>query len=302
MRDLGLRPHFGRLLVLLFALGIAANCTKNVGPKPAGGPAMWHVSDADSDVYLFGSFHLLPNGLDWEKPAMKIAFDKSVLLVLETDTRADNPGELTSLVQKYGVAPPNKPLRKRMTPEQLTAFEALSKSLGVDPVQLDPFEPWYAATILTVKYAQTKGLAAEKGVESTLIGMASTEKKPLAFLETLEEQIRFLAELPQDTQMKMLTATLDELKSADADMSAMQTAWATGDTAAMSNLFDKSIKEVPELHSVLITERNKRWADEITKLMAGSGTVFIAVGAGHLVGDESVVALLRQRGLKVEGP
>ncbi len=102
--------------------------------------------------------------------------------------------------------------------------------------------------------------------------------------------------------MQMLTATLDEMKSADAEIESMQKAWANGDTGAMSKLFDKSINDVPSLHQVLITDRNKRWADEIAKLMAGAGTVFIAVGAGHLVGDDSVIALLRQRGFKVEGP
>jgi hypothetical protein len=302
MSNFASRPQWGRLILLVVALGLVASCGKKESVKHTAGPALWRVSDTDSDVYLFGSFHLLPQDLAWQRPELKAAFARSVLLVLETDTRAENPGELTALVEKYAIAPKDKPLRGRMTPEQRTGFEELATSLGVDPARLDPFEPWYAGTILTVQYAQKKGLVAEKGVEATLIGLAGAEKKPLAFLETLEEQIRFLAELPEETQLKMLTATLGELKSADAEMDAMQKAWASGDTASMAKLFDKSIRDVPELHAVLITERNKRWAGEIAKLMAGAGTVFIAVGAGHLVGDDSVIALLRERGLKVEGP
>lgn len=304
MRVFRSRPFAG--LVALFLVLGAASCGKKQqaqAPAAGHGPAMWHVSDADSDVYLFGSFHLLPNGVNWQTREMKAAFDKSVLLVLETDTRSENPQELASLIEKYGIAPPDRPLRGRMTPEQRAAFDALATKLKLDPAQLDPFQPWYAATILTVQYAQMKGMAAERGVEQTLIAQANAGGKPLAFLETLEEQIRFLADLPQDTQMQMLTATFEELESADADMQAMQNAWASGDTQGMSRLFDKSIKEVPALKARLITDRNKRWADEIARLVASrSGPVFIAVGAGHLVGDDSVVALLRQRGLKVEGP
>jgi hypothetical protein len=293
-------PALGRLLLLLLVVGAFASCSKKAAVSHR--PAMWHVSDADSDVYIFGSFHLLPAGVDWQHPELTAAFDKSVLLVLETDTRNQNPGEMATLIQKYAMAPADQPLSARMTPAQHQAFQTLATSLGVDPARLETFQPWYAGTVLTVLYAQKKGLAADNGVEATLMGMADGTRKPMAFLETLEEQIRFLAELPMPTQVQMLTATLDELKDADAEMDAMQKAWATGDTAAMAKLFDKEIKDVPELRQTLITDRNKRWADEISKLMAGAGTVFIAVGAGHLVGDDSVIALLRKRGLKVEGP
>lgn len=296
-------PRWGRLLSLALVVGLAAAaCTKKESAKAGRGPAMWHVADADSDVYIFGSFHLLPKGVNWQRSEVKAAFDKAVLLVLETDVRNENSGEVAGLVTKYGIAPKEQPLRGRLTPEQRAQLEALCTSLKLDPAQLDAFQPWFAATVMTVQYAQNKGLAAETGVEATLIGQATGAKKPLAFLETPEEQIRFLAELPDNVQLKMLTATLEELKSADAEMDVMQNAWASGDTAEMAKVFDKSIKEVPELYTALITERNKRWADEISRLMSGKGTVFIAVGAGHLVGEGSVIALLRSKGLKVDGP
>lgn len=296
-------PRWGRFAALALAVGLAAAaCTKKDGTGAGKGPAMWHVADADSDVYIFGSFHLLPAGVKWQRAEIKSAFDKASLLVLETDVRNENSAAVAGLVTQYGIAPKDQALRSRLSPEQRTSFEEVCASLKLDPARLDSFQPWFAATALTVQYAQNKGLAAETGVEATLIAQAKTANKQFAFLETPEEQIRFLAELPADVQMKMLTATLDELKNADAEMEAMQKAWASGNTAEMAKVFDKSIKEVPELYTALITERNKRWADEISRLMAGKGTVFIAVGAGHLVGDGSVIALLRQHGLKVEGP
>lgn len=296
-------PRWGRLAALALVAGLAAtSCSKKGGVSSGKGPAMWHVADADSDVYIFGSFHLLPAGVNWQRADIKTAFNKAMLLVLETDVRNENSGAVAGLVTQYGIASKDQPLRSRLSPEERAKFEEVCTALKLPAERLDAFQPWFAATALTVQYAQNKGLAAESGVEATLITQATTAKKQFAFLETPEEQIRFLAELPADVQMKMLTATLDELKNADAEMEAMQKAWASGDTAEMAKVFDKSIKEVPELYNALITERNKRWADEITRLMAGKGTVFIAVGAGHLVGNGSVIALLREHGLKVDGP
>ncbi len=124
-----------RLLVLALALGALASCNKGVH-KSLGEPAMWHVSDADSDVYIFGSFHLLPNGVDWQKPDIKSAFDKSVLLVLETDTRPSNAVELTDLVEKYGIAPAGQTLRSQMTPDQRASFEKQCAVLHLDPARV----------------------------------------------------------------------------------------------------------------------------------------------------------------------
>jgi hypothetical protein len=263
---------------------------------------MWHITDADSDIYLFGTFHLLPEKLDWQKPAMVAAFDKSSILIMEADVTGAAPGDVVKLIQQYGLAPPDKPLRSRLTPEQAKQYESLAKALELDPAVLDPYQPWYASTVLSLKYAQAHGMQASEGAEEKLVKAAETENKPRAYLETIEQQIQFLAGLPEQTQNEMFVATLNEIGSSDKLLGDMQTAWEKGDTKAMAKLFDSSIKEVPDLYQTLIVDRNKRWADEIQKLLAGSGKVFIAVGAGHLVGNDSVVALLRERGIKVEGP
>jgi len=221
---------------------------------------------------------------------------------MEADVTGAAPGDVVKLIRQYGLAPPDKPLRSRLTPDQVKQYESLAKSVGLDPAALDPYQPWYAATVLSLKYAQAHGMQASEGAEEKLVKAAETENKPRAYLETIEQQIRFLADLPEQTQDEMFVATVKEVATSDKLLSDMQTAWETGDTKKMASLFDQSIKEVPDLYQALIVERNKRWADEIQKLLAGSGKVFIAVGAGHLVGKESVVALLRARGIKVEGP
>lgn len=283
---------------LLLFVGVAlSSCSKS-----QTGPAMWHITDADSDIYLFGTFHLLPPKLDWQKPAMVEAFDKSSILIMEADVNGAAPGDVVKLIQQYGLAPADRPLRSRFTPDEDNQYEAIAKSLSLDPAMLDPYQPWYAATVLSLKYAQAHGMEASEGAEEKLIKAAENENKPRAYLETIEQQIKFLADLPEQTQNEMFVATVKEVSSSDKLLADMQHAWETGNTKTMAKLFDSSIKEVPELYQTLVVERNKRWADEIQKLLAGSGKVFIAVGAGHLVGNDSVVAMLRERGVKVQGP
>jgi len=283
--------------LLIFAGVAATSCSKH-----ETGPAMWHISDANSDIYLFGTFHLLPPKVDWQKPSMISAFDKSSILIMEADVNGAAPGDVVNLIRQYGLAPQDKPLRSRLTPDEDKQYEATAKSLGLDPSALDPYQPWYAATVLSLKYAQAHGMEASEGAEEKLIKAAETENKPRAYLESIEQQIQFLANLPEQTQNEMFAATVKEVSGSDKELAEMQKAWESGNTKAMAKLFDQSVKEVPDLYQTLIVERNKRWADEIQKLLAGSGKVFIAVGAGHLVGDDSVVAMLRARGVKVEGP
>jgi uncharacterized protein YbaP (TraB family) len=80
-------------------------------------------------------------------------------------------------------------------------------------------------------------------------------------------------------------------------------AWARGELTELGRQLDAQIGEAgPAVHRALITDRNRAWADQIEQRLAGSGKIFIAVGAAHLVGDGNVVALLRARGIEVEGP
>jgi hypothetical protein len=284
-------------LGFLIAVGLVS-----CGKKVEQGPALWHLSDADSDIYLFGTFHLLPEGLDWQRPAMIKAFDQSSILIMEADVAGAAPGDVVALIRDYGIAPPDRPLRSRLSASDVARYENVAAGLGLEPAMLDPYEPWYAATILTIKYAEKHGFEPSQGAEEKLLRAAETENKPTAYLETIEEQIRFLAGLPDQTQSEMFAATLDEIETSDAMLNDMQEAWVKGDTTAMAALFDKSLRDIPDLYRVLVIDRNRRWADEIEKLMAGSGKAFIAVGAGHLIGDDSVVALLRERGFDVAGP
>jgi uncharacterized protein YbaP (TraB family) len=120
-------------------------------------------------------------------------------------------------------------------------------------------------------------------------------------LETLEGQIQMLAGLSEDTQVAFLRSTLSDFENATAALDGLVDAWATGDVDGIERLGVNEMREQSlELYDALLTRRNTNWAGQIQTLLEGSGTVFIAVGAAHLAGDDSVQEILADRGVAVE--
>jgi uncharacterized protein YbaP (TraB family) len=139
------------------------------------------------------------------------------------------------------------------------------------------------------------------GVEARLKALAREAGKPVRTLETLEQQIGFFADLPADAELAFLLSALDEVDSGPAMLDALVAAWSAGDVEALDALMvDQMAAEYPALYDALLVRRNRNWAGQIQTLLAGEGVAVIAVGAAHLVGDDSVQVQLASRGLTVE--
>ena len=119
-------------------------------------------------------------------------------------------------------------------------------------------------------------------------------------LESFEWQMSLFDTLPEEQQLAMLKGYLDEMDKADAFIPAMMESWAAGDTEKLASLMNEALKDDPKLAKLLLADRNAKWADWIQKRMAQPGTVFVAVGAGHLGGKDSVQDYLAKKGLKTE--
>jgi uncharacterized protein YbaP (TraB family) len=132
---------------------------------------------------------------------------------------------------------------------------------------------------------------------------ATRLNKRRTYLETAEQQIGFLADLPPEAEIQFLVSSLRQIEEEEDSVEAMDQAWLRGDTEQLSTMLNGLIAEAgPEVRAALIVERNRRWTTEIDRMLDGRGRVFVAVGAAHLVGADSVVAQLRAQGHRVEGP
>ncbi len=280
-----------RILALCVALALAA--------PGAAEPAMWHVHDADTDITIFGTIHALPADAAWLSPAIAARVDAADTLVLEA-VLPDDPAGLGPLVAMLGERPGLPPLASRVAPSKRAALLAGVAALHLPLARLDGMKTWLAAIALGDGAVGQLGLTAGDGVEATLTARAKAAKKPVLGLETPEAQLRLFDNLPETDARALLDSTIDDLGSARDDTNALIAFWQSGETEALAKDFDKGFQATPTLASALLTNRNAAWATWIAARLATPGKVFVAVGAGHLGGKDSVVAMLKAKGLTVE--
>ena len=288
-----------RILALCVALALAAPAMLVSATPAAGEPAMWHVHDADTDITLFGTIHALPPGTSWLGPKIAARVDAADTLVLETII-PDDPAGLGPLVAMLGERKGLPPLSARVAPSKRAALLAGEASLGLAAARLDGMKTWLAAIALGDGAVTKLGLTQSDGVEATLTARVRAAKKAVLGLETPEAQLRLFDNLPETDARALLDSTVDDLSSARDDTNALIAYWQAGETEALAADFDKSFRATPNLQRALLADRNKAWADWIAARLATPGKVFVAVGAGHLGGRDSVVAMLQAKGLTVE--
>jgi uncharacterized protein YbaP (TraB family) len=263
-------------------------------------PALWEVKSGSSTVYLFGTVHLLPNDTNWHYPALDKALAASDSLTIElTD---DDPARMQALVMQYGLDPAH-PLSAQLTPSENATLAKAAQSADVpggEPT-LEMMRPWLAALTLTLAPLIKAGLDPAHGVDKLLQAQMIKAGKPVNALETSEQQIGFLANLPQPLQLDFLRDTLHDADKDSGELTGLVTAWKNGDTAAIAHLEDDDVRQQsPALYQTLIVDRNKAWAEKIAALLRHPGTVFIAVGAAHLAGPDSVQAQLGKLGIDAQ--
>lgn len=272
-----------------------------LGPAPVPAmedvnPAMWMVRDADTTIYLFGTVHVLRPGLNWLKGDVKAAFDGADELVLEVQEPSD-PTAMQSIVNTLAANPQGTTLRSLLTPPVLTKYEATLGTLGIPAVALDQYEPWFASVTLTTVPLLMKGYDLNSGAEKVLTTAAKAQGKPLGQLETIEQQLGIFDSLATKEQIEFLEVTLDGVPEVTTQIDALVDAWGKGDLATLDKLMNEGMTSYPGLYDALLTNRNANWATWIKARMDEPGTVFMAVGAAHLVGKDSVQAQLAKTGI-----
>jgi len=286
-----------RFAAPLLALLLPACAPLDAPPANAAeayrGPAIWRIADKDTTIYLFGTVHALPKDAQWFSGPVARAYAQSNELVTEipmTDAAAD-----AKAIAARALLPQGKSLRDLMTSEDRKQFEAALVSLGLPVEAMDKFRPWYAALTLSLLPVTQAGYDPQSGAESAL--SAKSDGKTKAALETVDQQIALFDGLPTSVQLQFLDDSVESVSKASSTLDAMVADWMKGDPDALAMLLNRDIDD-PVLYKRLLTDRNAHWARWIDQRMKQPGTVFVAVGAGHLAGKDSVQDELRKLGIK----
>ncbi len=299
-----LRPVAASLAALTFCLFTPASALEAASPvmgaaqatehSVAVRPALWKVSDEDTTIYLFGTIHVLPKGIDWYHGQVAEAFASSHLLV--TEIAKIDPAVMQDLVGKFAVLPKGEKLRDGLSSENRAKYEQALAKYGVPPIVFDRFKPWYGAVALSTLPLVQEGFSVEHGVEQQLEKLATERALPHVGLETPEYQLALFDTLPSEAQERYLIEVLDQLPTIKNQINDMVEAWKSGDAEGLARIMNVDESD-PILHKTLLTDRNRNWAQWIGKRMDQPRTVFLAVGAGHLAGAGSLQEQLAHLGI-----
>jgi uncharacterized protein YbaP (TraB family) len=290
-----------RILVGAAALLMASACASAPeAPAPSAfAPALFVARDADSTIYLYGTIHLRRPGGDWGGENAKAALASAEELWTEMILGPETDAAVQQLVFAHGFSP-DRPLSSRLTADEFARLTEVVEGLGLPVAHVDAMRPWLAALTLAMLPMREAGYDPAHGIDEA-INAAAGDAMPRHAFETAEQQMGFFANMSEDVQMQMLRDAMDDAAQGAELLDEMSLAWERGDLAALDRLLVDEFKaEAPEAYDVIFTRRNLAWTNTLMAELEGSGVDFIAVGAGHLVGDEGLVALLRARGVQVE--
>ncbi|ABC63262.1 TraB/GumN family protein [Erythrobacter litoralis] len=263
-----------------------------------GGPALWKLADEDTTIYLFGTVHVLPKDQPWFTPAIDTALDSSDELVTEVLMTPEIGAKTQAIVMQKGMLPEGSSVRDLMNEQQKATYETAMTRLGLPVAAFDRFEPWFGALNLSILPLMKEGYSPEDGVEKVLEKETDREIKRAA-LETIEFQLSIFDELPQQAQVDYLVQAAEMIDELKPYIDRMVAEWIEGNADALAEIMNEGVAENPVLMERLMHERNANWAVWIDDRMDEPGTVFIAVGAGHLAGQKSVQELLTERGFTI---
>jgi len=286
----------------LAMLGLAA-----LASLPAAAPAqtatgrlaLWQVADRDTTIYLFGTIHLLPKDYPWRTRRFDRAVAGSQTLVVETIVDNSNPATLVAELARLGFRAGLPPIAARVPPAKRPLLETAIRKTGIPRPAFDRMESWAAAFMLLGTQFKDLGLTGEAGVEAVLRNAFIRAGKPVGQLETNTEQLSLFDTLPESAQRSLLEGAIESPAEMRTQFQEMLTAWVRGDVAKIGATFNEDLSGSPELREALLRRRNLNWARWIERRMASPGSVFVAVGAGHLAGPDSVVAMLQRDGYRV---
>ncbi|MGH6786948.1 MAG: TraB/GumN family protein [Novosphingobium sp.] len=263
-------------------------------PAPPLKPALWKLADPDTTIWLFGTIHVMPKGQQWFVGPLAAAADGSGELVTELGEIDQN--ELLAAVLDLGFLPPGQTLRGLMAPADRAAFEAALARLGEPVEKYERIKPWYAANLILLAQLRAAGIEAINGPEGFLTDRFKASARPSKGLETVRYQLGLFDALPQEVQLAYLREVVAGGAKVVAEVDKITGEWGQGQAESLAVTMNEASDD-PIMYERLLVERNKIWGQWLKARLDQPGTVFVAVGAGHLAGKGSVQDQLAALGL-----
>jgi uncharacterized protein YbaP (TraB family) len=282
-------------LLILVALSFVALVARAAEP----GPLLWQIQTASGEVLLLGSVHML-RAQDYPLAgAIEAAYERADRVVLELDLATLDPVQMQLSLRRLGMAEEGDSLETLMGPDSWRKATALAEELGVELVRLAAAKPWYAALTIANLEMIRLGFRPEHGIEQHFARLCLQDDKPIHGLETLDYQLGIFNDMALADQRRLLLQTLEDATRMEADMDGLIETWNRGDVERLGELLGEGFEEYGSLYETLVVRRNRQWLPTVESWAERAGTTLVVVGALHLVGEDSLIEMLRTQGHRV---
>ena len=261
--------------------------------------SVWSVRSGDNVIYLGGTVHLLRPG-DYPLPdEFEEAYQASSELYFETDIAAMSDLLVQAQMLQQLTYGDDESLSSILSDEAYTALSAYTQTAGLPIVMLEKFKPGLLISTLQILVFQSMGFTPQ-GVDAFFHTRAVADGKAEGQLETVQEQIGFIAAMGEGNDSEFILLSLKDLTETGNVIDGMIGAWRSGDAQGLSELFVEDMKvEAPALYDTLLLERNLKWIPQINRMLQDADTEFVLVGAAHIVGENGLLDLLSQEGYEI---
>ncbi len=301
------KPKLNRPHLIAFAICILLSSMAAVGSfaqqNPATAPAkscLWEIRTSANSLYLLGSLHLLKSSAYPLAAEIEQAYSASQKIVFETDIGGMMDPAVQAKMLELGLYPEGQDLFQNISGSTRKKVVAKLEDIGMPPSYFSRFKPWLLAVTLTTLELQRLGFDPQYGIDLHFYTRARADQKELAYLETTEFQLELLGKMTAQDEQAFLNQTLKDLEISAKLADEMLLAWQNGDIDQLYDVLFQSFKDHPGIEDRLLTRRNRNWIRQIKKMLKRPKNTMVIVGAGHLLGPEGVVELLKRGGYQVK--
>ncbi len=261
--------------------------------------SVWSVRSGDNVIYLGGTVHLL-RPADYPLPGeFEEAYQASSELYFETDIASMSDLSVQAQMLQQLTYGDDESLSSILSDEAYAALSAYTATAGLPIAMLNKFKPGLLISTLQILVFQSMGFTPQ-GVDAFFHTRAVGDGKAEGQLETVQEQIGFIAAMGEGNESEFILLSLKDLAETGDVMEDMIGAWRSGDAEGLSELFVEEMKvEAPALYDTLLLQRNLKWVPQIDSMLQDADTEFVLVGAAHLVGENGLLDLLSQKGYEI---
>jgi uncharacterized protein YbaP (TraB family) len=286
------------LLSTVLAGSATVSATEAKTGNSAARHPLWVIQGERNSIYLLGSIHVLRQS-DYPLPAaLEKAYREAEIVYMEIDMDDVDPGEAVAFTLSRGMLPLDRSLDAVLGEKRAAQARAQARALGLDLGMFGRFEPWVVAIAVIQAQVMKLGLDPEIGIEKHFERLARADGKEIRGFETLAEQLGFFDSLSLERQADFLMLSLEDAGSMEEDLETLVSAWRNGAADSLARTLTEEFDGFPDLYELLIAARNRAWAREIEQLLDDADDYLVVVGALHLVGEDSVLEILRRKGAR----